>query len=239
METLLHLAILPQPDDFTCGPTCLHAVFDYFGDHVPLEKVIADTCRLEKGGTLAVYLGSQAIRRGYHTRLYTYDLQVFDPVWFDHHHDNNKLLVEKLRAQAAVKQGHRLKAATRALQEYLRLGGEVRFEDLTGKLIRHYLNRDIPILAGLSATYLYRTMREFGPNDDYDDIRGKPSGHFVVLCGYNKTKKTVLVADPMHPNPVSDTQYYEVDISRLVCAILLGVLTNDANLLIIQPGSKR
>ncbi|HLQ39228.1 MAG TPA: hypothetical protein VK348_15575 [Planctomycetota bacterium] len=22
----LHVEILPQPDDFTCGPTCLHAV---------------------------------------------------------------------------------------------------------------------------------------------------------------------------------------------------------------------
>lgn len=238
METLLHLAILPQPDDFTCGPTCLHAVFNYFGDDIPLEKVIEETSRLEKGGTLAVYLGCQAIRRGYHARLYTYDLQVFDPVWFNGHHDG-KALSEKLRMQAEEKTGRRLHAATKALEEYLGLGGEVRFEDLTGKLIRHYLNRDIPILTGLSATYLYRTMREWGPNDDYDDIRGKPSGHFVVLCGYNKTKKTVLVADPMHPNPVSDTQYYEVDISRLVCAILLGVLTNDANLLIIQPGLKR
>ncbi|MCE5229180.1 C39 family peptidase [bacterium] len=238
METLLHLAILPQPDDTTCGPTCLHAVFNYFGDELPLDDVIANTSRLEKGGTLAVYLGSQAIRRGYRARLYTYDLQVFDPSWFDGKHDT-KMLALKLRAQAETKTGHRLHAATKALLEYLTLGGEVRFEDLTGNLIRHYLNRDIPILAGLSATYLYHTMREFGPDDDYDDIRGKPSGHFVVLCGYNRTKKTVLVADPMHPNPVSDTQYYEVDISRLVCAILLGVLTNDANLLIIQPGLKR
>lgn len=238
MDTLLHLAILPQPDDFTCGPTCLHAVFNYFGVDLPLDDVIENTSRLEKGGTLAACLGCQAIRRGYRAKIYSYDLQVFDPVWFQEEH-NNQLLAAKLRAQAEAKDGRRLHAATKAFLEYLSLGGELVFEDLTGSLIRHYLNRDVPIITGLSSTYLYRTMREYGPNDDYDDIRGKPSGHFVVLCGYNKTKKTVLVADPMHPNPVSDTQYYEVDISRLVCAILLGILTNDANLLIIQPGSKR
>src|SRR5262249_1472255 len=34
----LQLDILPQPDDFTCGPTCLHAIYRYLGDEVPLDK---------------------------------------------------------------------------------------------------------------------------------------------------------------------------------------------------------
>ena len=35
------LEIQAQPDDLTCGPTCLHAVYRYFGDDVsivPREK---------------------------------------------------------------------------------------------------------------------------------------------------------------------------------------------------------
>ena len=28
----LPVEILPQPDETTCGPTCLHAVFRYFGE---------------------------------------------------------------------------------------------------------------------------------------------------------------------------------------------------------------
>ena len=85
----------------------------------------------------------------------------------------------------------------------------------------------------MSATYLYRTAREFGPGDDYDDVRGTPSGHFVVLCGYDREKRTVLVADPLQSNPVGKGQYYEVDLNRVICSILLGVTTYDANLLII------
>jgi len=102
-------------------------------------------------------------------------------------------------------------------------------------LIRKYLNRAIPILTGLSATYLYRSPREFGPHAEYDDIRGEASGHFVVLCGYDQKPKNVLVADPLLPNPVSDSHQYVININRVICAILLGILTYDANLLIIEP----
>ena len=31
----LDLDILAQPDDETCGPTCLHAVYRYFGEVPP------------------------------------------------------------------------------------------------------------------------------------------------------------------------------------------------------------
>ncbi len=95
--------------------------------------------------------------------------------------------------------------------------------------------RGQPIITGLSATYLYRTAREYGPGDEYDDVRGEPSGHFVLLCGYDRPKRTVLVADPLLENPISPDLYYEVGIDRLVGSILLGILTYDANLLIIEP----
>ena len=38
----LHLPVttLPQPDETTCGPTCLHAIYRYWGDREPLQSVI-------------------------------------------------------------------------------------------------------------------------------------------------------------------------------------------------------
>src|SRR5690606_39607225 len=74
-----------------------------------------------------------------------------------------------------------------------------------------------------------------GPNDDYDDIRGEPAGHFVVLCGYDADARCVQVADPMRDNPAFKSLVYDVPIARLVGAIMLGVLTYDANLLVIEP----
>ncbi len=64
----LDFEILAQPDDLTCGPTCLQAVYGYYGDPLSIERVIAEVERLENRGTLAVLLGCHALRRGYCTR---------------------------------------------------------------------------------------------------------------------------------------------------------------------------
>lgn len=232
MDIELPIPILRQPDDTTCGPTCLHAVYNYYGQKIGLDEVIGDIRMLKDGGTLAVFLACAALRRGYKATIYTYNLQVFDPTWFG---PGEIDLAAKLRAQAREKSSQKLKDATAGYLEFLQLGGKLRFADLTTRLLRGILQRRLPILTGLSATYLYREMREFGPNDEPDDIRGKPAGHFVLLTGYHRQGRTVMIADPLTPNPASAKPVYEVNIDRVICAILLGVLTYDANLLVIHP----
>jgi hypothetical protein len=241
--TNLHFDIWPQPDNTTCGPTCLHAVYRYFDDPIALSQIIDEVPTLEGGGTLSVYLATHALRRGYRTTIIPYNLQLFDPTWADL--PPAEIMV-RLRRQRDVKQGlPGFECVTNAYLEYLEFGGCLRFAVLTANLIRTYLKRGIPILTGLSATYLYNTAREYDVDGRvvYDDVRGASCGHFVVLAGYNRESRSALVADPFLPNPLSDRQHYAVDIDRLVCAILLGILTYDGDLLIIQPkrrgGSKR
>lgn len=232
MDTLLPISILQQPDDATCGPTCLHAVYRYYGEDITLDEVVTMTHMLDTGGTLAVMLANNALSRGYRADIYTYNLQMFDPTWFA---NGTVDLAARLKFQAEARQDNaKLQQATAGYLEFLRLGGKLRFTDLNPSLIRKIIRRNLPILTGLSATYLYRTMREYGPNDEYNDIQGDPSGHFVVLSGYNRKDRTVLVADPHKNNPVGGGHLYPVNIDRLICAILLGVLTYDANLLVIQ-----
>lgn len=236
MEHRLTVDILPQPDNFTCGPTCLHALYRYYGDEVPLEQVIAEVPRLDEGGTLDVLLACHALGRGYYATIYTYNLTIFDPTWFP---CDGPELAQRLRAQLVHKPLPKLAIATAAYLEFLARGGRIRFEDLTGALIRKFLNRGAPVLTGLSATYLHRTAREFGPDLQSDDIRGSPTGHFVVLCGYDRLKREVLVADPLETNPISGANQYVVSIDRVICAILLGIVTYDANLLIIEKAPAR
>jgi hypothetical protein len=236
METRLKFDILAQPDNTTCGPTCLHALYRYHAQELPLETVVAEVATLEGGGTLAVLLACHALKRGFEATIYTYNLEVFDPTWF---RAGAPALAGRLQAQMAVKDSLKLQAATLGYLEFLRLGGQVRMEDLTSDLIRRYLKRGIPILTGLSATFLYRDPRECGPQLGPDDVRGVPAGHFVVLCGYDRESRNVLVADPLMPNPLSREHLYELDIDRVVNAILLGILTHDANLLILQPGKPK
>ncbi|MEP0845702.1 MAG: peptidase-C39 like family protein, partial [Phycisphaerae bacterium] len=110
MVARLPFEIQPQPDDATCGPTCLHAVYRYFGDCLDLHQVISEVPTLPDGGTLAVLLGCHALRRGYRVTIYTYNLQVFDPTWFA---DPRTDLRAKLSAQLALKGDRRLAAASR------------------------------------------------------------------------------------------------------------------------------
>ncbi len=237
MESKLRLEILQQPDDATCGPTCLHAVYRYYGEQVGLHAVIDATERLENGGTLGVLLGSHALMRGYRVTIYTYNVHVFDPTWFTR---SDVDLVERLESQAKVKRDNdRLVVASEAYVQFLRHGGQILFEDLTAGLIRRFLKRGTPILTGLSATYLYRSPRERGKEVSvFDDLRGTPMGHFVVLAGYHMGERTVLVADPWPANPVSGSHQYWVGVDRLVNSILLGIITYDANLVIIEPHGK-
>ncbi len=236
MKALLPFDIAPQPDEITCGPTCLQAVYRYYGDPVSLVQTIAEVPMLEGGGTLAVLLASHALLRGYRATIYTYKLQLFDPTWVDL---PANALADKLRAQASCKNDPKLLAATDAYLQFLELGGQLRARDLNGALIRGFLNQGTPIIAGLSATFLYRSAREYGPNCDYDDVRGEPSGHFVVLHGYDREARTVHVADPLKSNPMTGRHNYTASIDRVINAILLGVLTYDANLLIIQPAKEK
>ena len=220
----------PQPDDTTCGPTCLHAVYRYYGDSISLQQTIDEVRPLHEGGTLAVWLACHALARGYCAESYTYNLQIFDPTWFGR---DGVDLAERLRTQRKLKRDPKLRVATDAYLDFLSLGGQVHHEKLTPGLIRRFLKRGVPILTGLSATYLYDCARE--ANDDYDDVAGEPMGHFVVLSGYDSRTREALVADPLQDNPRYRRRYYRVGIDRLIGAVLLGVLTYDANLLLITP----
>lgn len=231
MRDELRLRIQAQPDGTTCGPTALQAVYRFFGDPVPLPEVIAGIDALPTGGTLGVVLACHALRRGYRATIYTYNLRVFDPTWFRPGVD----IARKLRAQARAKKDNaRIVGATEHYLRFLSLGGRLFHRELRPSLLRKYLRHRIPLLTGLSATYLYGCSREKG--DRYDDVRGEAQGHFVLLCAYDERERTVSVADPLRENPTEEGQYYRVGIDRLLGAIMLGIVTYDANLLVIRPG---
>lgn len=221
-----------QPDDVTCGPTCLRKVYQYYGLEMELAQVLGEIDRNEDGGTLAVFLGISALRRGFRARLYSYDLRIFDPSWFEL---PMTALADKIR-QRIPHLATRTERAAWAYLDFLELGGEMRFDELTPALLKEILDRDHPVLAGLSATYLYRWTRErqLEGVDELvpDDVRGEPTGHFVVIAGYENYGRRFSLRDPSaHVPPQGGDGRQVVDAQSLINAILLGDLTYDAVLL--------
>ena len=229
----IDIQMLSQPDDTSCGPASHHAVYRYFGYDIKLGKLIRDIEDLEDGGTLTVFLGIDALRRGFHARIYSYNLLIFDPSWASL---NGETLSVKLEQQLEYKKDAKLVRATTAYKHFLNLGGDSSQEDVTPALLDSYFERRCPILTGLSATYLYNSKREIHVRNgktDFDDLKGDPVGHFVVLSGM--ANHLVEVADPYRGNPISNGHHYNVEVNRLINAIMLGVVTYDANLLIVSP----
>lgn len=234
---MINITIHSQLDGETCGPTSLHAVYRYYGLDCSLEDVVGTVERTHSGGSLAAYLGKDALIRNFSATIYVNNLVIFDPSWFESGQCDNEKLIKKLELQLQFKKSIDVVQASTAYINFLKLGGRIKFELLNARLLKKYFNQSIPILTGLSATYLYQSPRYLytGSVAVHDDIQGTPCGHFVLLCGYDDSHHHVVVADPHEENPLSHDNYYQVDIQQLINSIMLGVLTYDANLLIIQP----
>ncbi|WP_153559002.1 C39 family peptidase [Roseimaritima sediminicola] len=252
MRHALELEIQPQPTDSSCGPTCLAAVYQYWNDPVELNDLIEEVGRLGSGGTMAVQLACHGLSRGYRAVINTYNLQLFDPTWFAATGTaESDLLAAKLRQQLVSKgqrtdlDQDRLRVSTQSYLRFLSLGGQVQMRPLDEQLIVQSLTQGIPLLCGLSATYLYQECRErshavdrHGISSTQDDIAGEPTGHFVVLHGYDHHSGQVFIADPLHPNPLAPTGKYAAPLSQVAASIHLGILTYDANLLALTPSGE-
>ncbi|MFW5840381.1 MAG: hypothetical protein ACOCZE_07365, partial [Planctomycetota bacterium] len=187
-------AISVQPDDVSCGPASLHAVYNHLGLDVTLAQVARSVRRLPHRGTLAVYLGLDALWRGLAATIYTCNLHLFDPTWFQ---DDAPELAEKLAAQMQAKpaRDRRLQQTSRAYLEYLAAGGKVRMQDITPDLLVRLIGQG-PVVAGLSETWLYRCRRESPATGQPDDVAGKPGGHFVVFHACEPGGQAIHIADP-------------------------------------------
>lgn len=233
MKNLLYdIKLEAQPTETSCGPTCLHGIYQYYGHANSLSEIVSKVQYIKTGGTLGVHLGIDALLKGFSVTTYTHNLNVFDPSWFNL---SNELLIEKLSAQKAVKKEAKLAEACDYYCEYLTLGGTILFEHLTPLFLHDLLLQEGPVICGLSSTYLYLSKREINDTCEYDDIYGHPQGHFVVLGGIKKDLSEVTVFDPYKKNPIQQTIRYNVNSQHFINSILIGVITYDANIIVIKP----
>ena len=124
---------------------------------------------------------------------------------------------------------YRLQHATEGYLEFLALGGRIRLADFSPRLVRESSAagcRSSP--ACRRPTCIERCAR-FG-DDQSDDICCGSPRHFVVIAGYDFPSRKVLVADPYEPNPYGGTREYWMRMERVGAAVLLGIVTHDANL---------
>jgi hypothetical protein len=219
-----------QPDDESCGITCLQAIFRYYHHEVQLDQLRQEVEHWQSGGTVSVNLARNAIDHGFDATVYSYNIQIFDPTW---RHLPVEALADKLKQRQRRIRSKKQKKVIGFYLDFLRKGGTIKFDDLDEELFNRLFLARTPIIVGLSATYLYQSMRET-PNCDDDDIIGNPVGHFVVVAGWDADSRTVLVQDPLQRNPISKTGTYTLPFTKFSNAVMLGALTYDENMLVLS-----
>jgi hypothetical protein len=225
----LNLHVSKQPDDESCGITCLQAIYDYYSHPTTLDKLKHEIEHWQTGGTVAVNLARHALGHGFKAEIHTYNIKIFDPTW---NGLEPKELSLKLKKRQRKIRSKKQKKVINFYLDYLKKGGVLKFDDLNEDLLTSLFKAHHPIICGLSATYLYQNMRETSDNEE-DDIVGQPVGHFVVVTGWDPQTRTVTIQDPLRKNPISDTGTYKLPFTKFSNAVMLGSLTYDENLLVI------
>ena len=141
----MDIKILQQPDDVTCGPTSLQAVYNHLGYKISLKQLISEIEFLEDGGTLGVFLGIDALKRGFKVTLHSYNLTLLDPTW-------SELSMPELKAKLELlhkaKHAPKLRKAIEAYIRFIDLGGTVAFSDLRAAMFEKYFKKGVPVPAG-------------------------------------------------------------------------------------------
>lgn len=225
----LEVAMSKQPDDESCGITCLSAIYGYYHHPVTLDALRGQIEHWRTGGTVGVNLARHALGSGFEVELYTYNIKIFDPTWKNL---SPQEMEKKLKLRARKVRGKKQKKVIGFYLDFLRRGGVLKFDDLDESLMDRLFKAKRPILCGLSATYLYQNMRETADNQE-NDIVGQPVGHFVVVSGWDAAAHSVIINDPLRKNPISETGTYSLPFTKFSNAVMLGILTYDENLLVI------
>lgn len=215
------IEMLPQPDDTSCGPTALHAIYKYYGLDIPLNTVISELegySTLE--GTYDAMIGVDALKRGFQVNIFVYNLRIFDPSW-----KYDESITEKLYTMKARLSDPRLIKSVEWFIRFSEMGGHI---VISSPLI-NALTAEHPVICGLSATHLYNCRRENPITNEYDEF-GSPVGHYVVTDAHFGDT-SVPIYDPYGDRSRIRKIEYIMPINAVIESIMLGTLTYDGSVI--------
>lgn len=186
----------------TCGHSCLQEVLAYYRDKRSLGSILKEVKMIKGTGITVPQIAEYAVRQGYKTRLYLYSFANIDPTWKSL---SKKQIVNKLKKRIKYVQKAGRKdyiggyvrpwdeLSCKSLLSFIKLGGELIITPITKELIISHLKKKMPVIVCLNSTAHFGEKREY--DGKWDDIKGKCTGHFVVVAGYRDGKFYVINTD--------------------------------------------
>jgi len=183
MKIILNVPRFKQKKN-TCGPSSLQQILAYYGIEMDLKKIMRNV-KIYKGGFAFMSdLATYVKKLGFDSKIICYDASIVDPTWSEL---SKRKIIQKL-----VKRFKFEKNGIKKLIKFLKVNGKLEIRIPTKELILSYLKKKVPPIICLSSTILRGKSRRY--KGKYDDIKGNPIGHFLVISGYDNGY--FIVTDP-------------------------------------------
>ncbi|MBD3280341.1 hypothetical protein GF389_02360 [Candidatus Dojkabacteria bacterium] len=199
-----------------CGPLCLVNIFENLGDKALVEDIMEDLGVTENEITYLPQLALYAHKNNLKIKYLQSNPREISPNWKGL--ESDKYLETLKKFQEEMDKESIWKKNLKFLIEYIEAGGEIEVDDLSREKISQYLAEGYVVLAAVEQTWLWGKRKVKG-KIEYDDLKGKPSGHFVVI--YKEDGDDFLVSDPYPTGLEGKEGLYRVSKDTMLVSILV------------------
>ncbi|EKD49506.1 MAG: hypothetical protein ACD_63C00118G0002 [uncultured bacterium] len=205
-----------QEKAYCCVPACLQQIFAFY--HKKIEQAeILENLSMPKHGMSIPQAGIFTLKTGFKPLIITNNIYIFDPSWF-------RLTVKELLKRLIERRKYVDRYNQSVIDDFLQYfkeKGRIQFDTLSTELLVKYLEKNIPIIAELASTFLYKMRKSSTPGSFDDANRGEIEGHGVVIAGY--INHTFKIIDPdVKNNPYSKDGIYWISEQDLLASIFIS-----------------
>ena len=226
MDPRPRLEMSPQPDKRTCGLSCLQSVYGYFDKRIDVCVLARAVPLIGGGGTWAVSLAVDALRRGFDVTLC-----VLSPTSAAKAACRDPAERRPVFASSAVPAIDLHAQYTR----FFELGGRLIYESFSWSNAARLLERNGPLILGVRVPDLYRSP---GRSDALAFCSRNGSwrhAHFIVLSAFNSECGTAEIWDPCPNDRTGLCRPSIMPAADLERAVEASLDELDAHILAVRP----
>ncbi|MCX6732949.1 MAG: hypothetical protein NTV98_05410 [Candidatus Roizmanbacteria bacterium] len=199
----------------TCGPNCLLNIYESFGIKTSIKEILKDLNVTNKDYTYVPQLASHLNEKNLSTIILSSNPRTVSPTW---EKLNSLEIMEKLKKWLIYNKKDEWLYENLLTYFYLQEGGQIKILDLSTNVIDEYIERGFLLISCLNESWIWQ-QRKIKDIVEYDDIKGKGRGHFVVV--YGKEGDEYLISDP-YPTKIKDRDgLYKINKQKLLVATLV------------------
>jgi hypothetical protein len=179
------------PNSETCGPQSLANIYQALNIKASVDEIAHATLRDTHKGSMLGHLALHALQQGLDVQYYSANPFHVALEWQSLHSEqialNIEMWMKNYPDDRAIKK-------LKPLCEFLHEGGQLHIQkSITSKLLDELIDRDFVLLGAVASSWLWG-KRRIPDTDEFDGVKGRAEGHFVVVYGFDDNN--YFVSDP-------------------------------------------